>query len=257
MRFPPTALLFVLVVSFLGGCAAETEIPTPGAGRAGDALSGRPYFEVWQTGSQHYFHFSATNHEIVLQSEGYASRVNALNGVLSVLDHGGNRASYQTRQATNGQWYFVLRAVNGEIIAMSEMYVSRWNADRGADSVVTNVNAYLDWQANQTGARFDIFRGSDSRWYFSLHAANGEVVLQSQGYQTSEAMAYNGALSVKENGTNAARYVMLQAANGEWYFNLRASNGQVIGTSETYSDRSKAEQGRDAVIALLPTVELL
>src|SRR5688572_1556736 len=107
MRFPTTALLFALTLSLLAGCAAETENPTGEAGHAGASVSGRPYFEVWQTGSQHYFHFSAANHEILLGGQGYSSRVNALNGVLSVLDHGQSRARYQTRQATNGQWYFV------------------------------------------------------------------------------------------------------------------------------------------------------
>lgn len=80
--------------------------------------------------------------------------------------------------------------------------------------------------------------------------------MSSQGYSSEEA-AYNGAFAVAENGVDAARYELADAVDGSAYFNLKARNGATIGTSETYVSRSNAERGRDAVIALVGSLDVL
>jgi uncharacterized protein YegP (UPF0339 family) len=249
------AFLALALSTAITGCAMERGDLASGSD---SALTGRPYFEVWRSDASgdHYFHLVAANHEIILSSQGYSSRTSALNGMLSVLDNGENPNRYELRLAANGQHYFVLKAANGRVIGSSELYGARSAAARGAQSVQDNVADYLDWLANRTGARIDVFPGMDGRYYFNVHAGNGEIVLSSQGY-AEEASAYNGALSVADNGLDPARYEVLESADGGYYFNLTATNGRVIGTSEVYASRSNAERGRDAVIALLETVEPL
>lgn len=100
--------------------------------------------------------------------------------------------------------------------------------------------------------RFEQFVGEDDQTYFHLLAANGELILRSEGY-TSAAGAKGGIASVKKNGTSDARYELLQADNGEYYFNLTATNGQVIGTSETYAAKASAQKGIAAVKRALAT----
>lgn len=248
------ALVLVTLTALLGGCAMEA--PTT-SGDADGALSGRPYFELWQaTNGDHYFHLSAANHEIILSSQGYDSRSAALSGVLSVLDNGENPDHYEVRTASNGQTYFVLKARNGRVIGTSELYSSASSARRGVAGVRRNVGEYLDFQANRTGARFDVFTGADGRFYFNLHAGNGEIVLSSQGY-AQESSAYNGAFSVAENGLDPDQYEVLEASNGGYYFNLLASNGRVVGTSEVYASRGNAERAIDSVMDLCATVDIL
>ncbi len=247
------AVLFVALAS-LTGCALDRGDT---AGGSDTALTGRPYFELWQAQSgQHYFHLASANHEIILASQGYSTRTAALNGLLAVLDNGEIRTRYELRVAANGQSYFVLKAANGAIIGTSETYSTRSNASAGIDACTQNVVAYQEFLAERTGARFDVFRGADGRFYYNLHAANGAVVLSSQGYN-DEASAWNATFSASENGVSATRYDVRQAQNGQWYFNLTAANGAIIGTSETYASRYNAERARDAIIALLPSVELL
>lgn len=248
-----TVLLLALASIGLSGCALERDT----AGGTDTALTGRPYFEVWQAESgQHYFHFVAANHEIILASQAYSTRTAALNGLLSVLDNGELHSRYDLRVASSGEHYFVLKAANGAVVGVSEMYSSYNAASAGLGACSDNVVAYQEWLANRTGARFDVFRGADGRFYYNLHAGNGEVVLSSQGYQ-DEASALNATFSAADNGVSAARYDVRQATNGQWYFNLTATNGQVIGTSEMYSTKYNAERARDSIIALLPSVELL
>lgn len=254
MNTQRTLALVLVTFALLGaGCAMERGV----SGGVTGELTSRPYFDLFEgQDGAHYFNLRAANHQVILQSQGYSSRTAAINGALSVLDHGERWSNFEVLPARDGSFYFTLASSNGRVIGISETYVTRSNAERGVEAVVRNVGEYLDWQANQTGARFDVFRGADGRFYFNVHAANGEIVLSSQGYSTEEA-AYNGAFSVSDNGVFLEQYDVRPAADGTFYFNLKARNGAVIGTSETYVSRSNAERGRDAVIAVLGQIDVM
>lgn len=47
------------------------------------------------------------------------------------------------------------------------------------------------------------FQGKDNQWYFNLVAANGEVVSQSEGYET-HASALEGIEAAKRAATEAS-----------------------------------------------------
>jgi uncharacterized protein YegP (UPF0339 family) len=72
---------------------------------------------------------------------------------------------------------------------------------------------------------------------FDLKAGNGQVILTSEVY-TTKAACQNGIESVKKNATEDARYERKESTNGKPMFNLKATNGQVIGTSELYESTS-------------------
>src|SRR4051812_8471393 len=97
---------------------------------------------------------------------------------------------------------------------------------------------------------FETFKGSDGKYYFHLLAGNYEKVLQSQAY-TTLANAKKGIESVKTNGVNTKSYKVLTASNGEFYFNLVAANGEIVGTSETYVSKSNADRAVTTVHDLI------
>lgn len=100
--------------------------------------------------------------------------------------------------------------------------------------------------------RFETYEGADGQFYFQLLAGNGERILQSEGY-TTLANAKKGITSVKRNGVVKSRFKVLASDNGEYYFNLTAQNGEVIGTSELYATKSNATRGVTAVTNALET----
>jgi uncharacterized protein YegP (UPF0339 family) len=57
---------------------------------------------------------------------------------------------------------------------------------------------------------------------------------------------------VRDNAGNDARYERREAINGELYFVLKAGNGEIIGTSETYRSNSSVVNGIAAVKANAP-----
>jgi len=217
----------------------------------------RGHFELWKADDgQYYFHLLAGNGELLLWSEGYRNRTGALGGILSVLDNGGLESRYEIAAGEAGP-YLRLRAANGEVIAVSESYASRSNASRAIQACTRNIAGYLEHWSRTSGARFEVFESEASgRFYFRLYAKNGAQVLRSQSY-AAEASALNGAFAVAEYGLDPDAYDLRQSASGGFYFNLRAPNNQVIATSEVYATRASAVRGRDALIALLPTIELL
>ncbi len=248
------SIVALLLGSLLAtGCLSGDEQITP----TELSVTGRPYFDLFKSDSgRYYFNLKAANHEIILASQSYSSRTGALGGVLSVLDNGGELSSYDVREAKDGSYYFNLKAANGKTIGTSEMYSTKSNAKAGANSVLNAIGDYLTFVATRTGARFQVSEGQDGRYYFTLHAGNGAVVLQSQGYNT-EASALNGTFSVALNGIDADNYDVREASNGGYYFNVIASNGQVVGTSEVYDNKSNAVRARNSIIELLPHVDLL
>lgn len=249
-----THILFATSLSLLalGACAAVDDV-----GTAEESVSGRPSFEVFEGESGNFFfNFAAPNHEILLQSEAYSSRTAALGGLISVLENGGFETSYELAEAGDGQFYFNLLAANGAVIATSETYGQRSDAARAVNNTIDNVGDYLSFQASRRGARFVVFEGHDGRYFFHLRGANGAIVLQSQAYK-SEAAALNGTFAVAASGTDLANYELKPSGETGFYFNVKAANGQVVGTSEVYSTAANARRACDDVATLLPGVELL
>lgn len=101
-------------------------------------------------------------------------------------------------------------------------------------------------------AKFEIFLGSNRQYYFRLKAPNGEKILASEGY-TTKANCQNGIQSVKAHAPYDVYYKKHGSTNGQYYFTLNASNGQVIGTSETYTTSQARDGGIAAVKAYAPT----
>jgi len=89
---------------------------------------------------------------------------------------------------------------------------------------------------------FELNKSSDGQFRFLLKAANAETVLTSELYK-ARASAESGIASVQANCANDARYEKKTATNGKPYFNLKAANGQVIGTSQMYGSESARDDG--------------
>ncbi len=104
--------------------------------------------------------------------------------------------------------------------------------------------------------KFVIKTGSNGQYYFSLKAGNGEKILSSEGY-TSKASCQNGIDSVKANAKSDSNYEKKTASNGKYYFNLKAANGQIIGTSEMYETPGGRDNGIESVKSNAPGAEVV
>ena len=105
-------------------------------------------------------------------------------------------------------------------------------------------------------AKFEISVRKNGEFQFNLKASNGEIILTSEGY-TTKAACLNGVESVKKNALEEKRFDQLVAKNGKPYFNLKATNGQIIGQSQMYASERNRDNGIASVMKNAPVAEIV
>lgn len=104
--------------------------------------------------------------------------------------------------------------------------------------------------------KFVVSQRKNGDYQFNLKAGNGQVILTSQGY-ASKASCLNGVESVKKNSQDDARFDRKESSNGKPFFNLTATNGQIIGNSEMYESVAARENGIASVKKNAPDAEIV
>lgn len=102
---------------------------------------------------------------------------------------------------------------------------------------------------------YELSKSSDGQIRFVLKAGNGEIILTSELY-TTKAAAQNGIASVQKNSPEDEQYERKVAKNEKPYFNLKAKNHQIIGTSQFYSSEASRENGIASVKNNGPTEKI-
>ncbi|AQX11023.1 hypothetical protein BAX94_14380 [Elizabethkingia meningoseptica] len=103
--------------------------------------------------------------------------------------------------------------------------------------------------------KFEISKRKNGEYQFNLKAGNGQVILTSEGYST-KANCENGVASVKKNSQDDSKFDSKTSSNGKYYFNLKATNGQIIGTSEMYESSSGRDNGIESVKSNAPEASI-
>ncbi len=93
---------------------------------------------------------------------------------------------------------------------------------------------------------YELKQSDKGQYSFTLKAGNGEVILRSEQYE-SKASAENGIASVQKNSASEERFERKDSSDGRFYFNLKAANHQVIGTSQMYTTASGRDNGITSV----------
>ena len=104
--------------------------------------------------------------------------------------------------------------------------------------------------------KFEIKTRKNGEFQFNLKATNGQVILTSEGYKT-KASCLNGVESVKKNSQDEKRFEVKEASNGKPYFNLMASNGQIIGSSQMYANVVNMKNGIASVMKNAPEAPIV
>ncbi|WP_159076406.1 DUF1508 domain-containing protein [Flagellimonas amoyensis] len=102
--------------------------------------------------------------------------------------------------------------------------------------------------------KFEIKTDKSGKFRFNLKAGNGHVILSSEPYAT-KADCEKGIASVIKNASIKTRFEKRKASDGSPYFNLKTSNGQVIGASEMYSSIAAMENGIVSVIKNVSSIK--
>jgi hypothetical protein len=94
--------------------------------------------------------------------------------------------------------------------------------------------------------KFVITKRTNGEFQFNLNANNGQTILSSEGYSTKPSCE-NGIESVKRNAQDDSKFDRKTASNGKSFFNLKATNGQIIGSSQMYETEASRDNGIESV----------
>lgn len=101
--------------------------------------------------------------------------------------------------------------------------------------------------AEKNIGKFVINIAKDGQHYFNLKDVNGQTILKSEMY-TTRAACNNGIESVRKNCEDEKRYEYNESSDNRFYFNLKAVNGQIIGTSQMYDTKEEMDSAIQSVI---------
>ncbi|MDJ0639302.1 MAG: YegP family protein [Paracoccaceae bacterium] len=104
--------------------------------------------------------------------------------------------------------------------------------------------------------KFEVFKDKRGETRFRLKSGNGQIILASEGYKR-KASCMNGIESVRKNSQSDDRFERKDTKSGKFMFNLRARNGQVVGTSETYESAKARDNGIASVAKNAPGAKLV
>jgi len=110
-------------------------------------------------------------------------------------------AKFELSKARDGQFRFVLKGGNGEIVLTSELYKHKESAEKGMASVQKNA---------ADDKRYERKTSHNGKPYFVLKAGNHEVIGTSQMYKSTATME-EGIAAVK-SGAPTAEVVEVMAA---------------------------------------------
>ena len=102
-------------------------------------------------------------------------------------------SKFEIKTAKDGQYFFNLKAGNGEVILTSQMYKAKSGALNGAESVRSNAD---------DDSLFERKVSSSDKPYFTLKAKNHQVIGKS-GFYKSTASMEKGIDSVKRSAKDA------------------------------------------------------
>lgn len=103
--------------------------------------------------------------------------------------------------------------------------------------------------------KFEIYKDKAGEFRFRLKAGNGEIILSSEGYK-AKASCKNGIESVQKNSQDESKFEKKETSAGKFMFNLKAGNGEVIGTSQSYTLASGRDNGIDSVKNNAPSAKI-
>jgi uncharacterized protein YegP (UPF0339 family)/cell division protein FtsB len=88
---------------------------------------------------------------------------------------------------------------------------------------------------------FVVSKAKNGEDFFTLKSVDGQTLLRSEMY-TTRAACNNGIESVRKNCQVDKRYERKVSSNNKHFFNLKATNGQVIGTSDMFESAEEMEE---------------
>lgn len=221
-------------------------------------------YEVYTDGSSYYYTLKASNGEILIKSEAYASKDSVLLAI-EAIKRNVEVGTIAVREDKHGLYQFVLTARNHRTLVMSANYSTEKRAQSASESFkrfaatspvveLTEIvesskeEVKIENIVDKKGGKL-IILSNENGYYYVLKASNGEVLVTSDNYKT-EASAQSAMARFQEAVVSGKFYVEKDKRDN-YQFKLFASNGRIVCVGQIYASKSMAIASVNSVCSFI------
>ena len=221
-------------------------------------------YEVYTDGTSYYYNLKASNGEVLIKSEAYASKDSVLLAI-EAIKRNVEVGTISVREDKHGLYQFVLTAKNHRTLVMSANYATEKRAQSAsesfkrfaANSPVVEIaeivesskeEVVLENIVDKKGGKLIILT-NENGYYYVLKASNGEVLVTSDNYKT-EASAQSAMARFQEAVVNGKFYVEKDKRDN-YQFKLFAANGRIVCVGQIYASKSMAIASVNSVCSFI------
>ena len=221
-------------------------------------------YEVYTDGASHYYTLKASNGEVLIKSEAYATRESVL-AAIEAIKRNVEVGTISVRQDKHGLYQFVLVAKNHRTLVMSANYATEKRATSASESfkrfasnspivelaeiVESNKEEYKpEGVVDKKGGKLSLVT-TENGFYYTLKASNGEVLVHSDTFKTLIS-AENAMKRFKESVTNGKFYIEVDKREN-YQFKLFAQNGRIVCVGQIYATKALAVASINSVCSFI------
>lgn len=210
-------------------------------------------YEVYSDGTSYYYNLKASNGELLIKSEAYASKESVL-AAIDAIKRNVEVGTIAVRQDKHGLFQFVLTAKNHRTLVMSANYATEKRATSASESFKrfaaispiveiaeivesSKEEVKLENIVDKKGGKIGVIT-SENGYYYILKASNGEVLVRSDFYKT-ELSAQNALLRFQE-AVSGGKFYLEKDKRDNYQFKLFGTSGRIVCVGQIYATKALA-----------------
>ena len=227
-------------------------------------------YEVYSDGTTFFYTLKASNGEVLIQSEAYASKESVLQAI-EAIKRNVEVGSIAVRQDKHGLYQFALSARNHRTLVMSANYSTEKRAQSASESFkrfaatspVIEISEIVESNKEEVkpenivdkkGGKIGVV-ASDAGFYYVLKASNGEILVTSDVYKT-EVSAQNAMARFQEAVSNG-KFFIERDKRDNYQFKLFAANGRIVCVGQIYATKAMAVASVNSVCSFVKLATII
>ncbi len=227
-------------------------------------------YEVYSDGTSYFYTLKASNGEILIKSEAYASKETVL-AAIEAIKRNVEVGTITVRKDKHDLYQFVLTAKNYRTLVMSANYATEKGATSASESfkrfaatspvveiaeVVesSKEEVQLDEVVDKKGGKLGIISSEEGYYYF-LKASNGEVLVRSDYFKTE--VSVQSALERFKEAVVSGKFYLEKDKRDNYQFKLFGANGRLVCVGQIYGTKSLALANINSVASFIKLATLV
>ena len=211
-------------------------------------------YEVYSDGTSFFYNLKASNGEILIKSEAYASKESVLAAIESIKRNV-EVGTISVRQDKHGLYQFLLVAKNHRRLVMSANYSTEKRATSASESfkrfaanspivelaeIVESSKEEVKVEniVDKKGGKIGVITTENGYYYYVLKASNGEILVHSDNYKTL--LSAEAAMKRFQESVFTGKFYVEKDKRDNYQFKLFGPSGRIVCVGQIYATKALA-----------------